>query len=264
MSGKINQSESKIDQDIFIETVRSVSEIMKASENVITQDRVAEYFKDLNLSETQQKMVYDYLQQRQEPGHGLTEQEIDAIENSGQKNQAASQQAGQYHSPLFQMYLRELEQITPCVPQEEELLYRQLIAGDKEAVHKLSDQWLPRIYKIAKECAAGPKDFADAVQEGNLAVFLVLNDMLGSGEYTDFKLVLEQTAKEAMEEYLREAAAAEDMDHSLLAKAALVHEAKKFLAQELQRMPAIEELSQYTKISVEELEDLLALSKDDN
>ena len=44
----------------------------------------------------------------------------------------------------------------------------------------------------------------------------------------------------------------------------MVHEAKKFLAQELQRMPAIEELSQYTKISVEELEDLLALSKDDN
>ncbi len=49
------------------------------------------------------------------------------------------------------------------------------------------------------------------------------------------------------------------MDQSLLAKAALVYEAQKYLAEQLQRLPSAAELSQYTKIAEEELKDLLSM-----
>ena len=87
-------------------------------------------------------------------------------------------------------------------------MYDQLLAGNREAMQKLSDQWLPRIYRMAKECVTVEKELADAVQEGNLAVFMSLNHMLGSGRNVDFKFVLEQAAKEAGEAARKAAEAA--------------------------------------------------------
>lgn len=55
-----------------------------------------------------------------------------------------------------------------------------------------------------------------------------------------------------------------DMDQSLLAKAALVYEAQKYLAEQMQRMPSTEELSQYTKITVSEMEDILTILEKGN
>lgn len=254
-----------LNRDTFIKIIRAVSESIQDSKELLTKAEIMKYFKDLHLTETQQQLIYDYFKKLwkdrdTETSKAQSQSELSVHQSEhGKENDITLQ-----NSQFFQMYLKEMQGIKPCMPNEEEKLYSQLTAGSKEALHKLSDQWLPRVYQIAKESVTAKKELADAVQEGNLAVFLTLNDMLGSGRSVDFKLILEQAAKKAIETYLRSAAEAEDMDQSLLAKAALVYEAQKVLAQELQRMPTIEELEQYTRIAAEELEDLLALSNTSN
>ena len=71
--------------------------------------------------------------------------------------------------------------------------------------------------------------------------------------------MLAKAAKDAIDDYVRKRKADADMDQSLLAKAALVYEAQKYLAEQLQRLPSAAELSQYTKIAEEELKDLLSM-----
>ena len=49
---------------------------------------------------------------------------------------------------------------------------------------------------------------------------------------------------------------------AVLGKAALLHEARKYLAKENSQDPSIRQLSEYTHISPEEIQDILALQKE--
>ena len=128
-------------------------------------------------------------------------------------------------------------------------------------MQKLSEQWIYKVTELVKlkVQAVGKKEAADLIQEGNMGVFLALQQMLGSGKEADFEMMLAKAAKDAIDDYVRKRKADADMDQSLLAKAALVYEAQKYLAEQLQRLPSAAELSQYTKIAEEELKDLLSM-----
>ncbi len=62
-----------------------------------------------------------------------------------------------------------------------------------------------------------------------------------------------------MEAYRRELEGEANSENSILAKVSLVYEAKKILAQENGTIPTVEELCEYTKISPQEITDILAL-----
>ena len=66
----------------------------------------------------------------------------------------------------------------------------------------------------------------------------------------------------AMELYIDEVTASKDWESAVLAKTNLLHEATKYMAEEMGRIPTIEELSEYTKISREEIKDIMGLSED--
>ena len=72
---------------------------------------------------------------------------------------------------------------------------------------------------------------------------------------------LESFVRKAMEEYRQETQGRNSGDHTILAKVNLVHEARKALAEENGTIPALQELSDYTRIPVEEVRDILALSR---
>ena len=48
----------------------------------------------------------------------------------------------------------------------------------------------------------------------------------------------------------------------MLAKTNLLHEAVKYMTEEMGRMPTLEELSEYTKISGREIKEISGLSKE--
>lgn len=263
--------EAIIEQEAFLETVKAVTEIVKASEALPSKEEIAIYFEGMDLSEKQQEMVYEYLKEQQKrgwPGSGRPLQkdgkngpDVVGIELEKQ----GMHKTGQLQdTDFFRLYQEELQGIERCTLQEEQELYGRLAAGDKDALQKLLEQWMPRVLEYAKGQLPSIKDLADVVQEGNIGILLTLNRYLGCGRQMDFQKILRKSAKGAMEAYIQKAGMEQEMDHSLLAKVSLVYEAQKFLAEELQRMPKMEELSQYTRLPESELEAIFALSEKEN
>ena len=55
-----------IDQRAFMETLRSVQEVAKASLEPLSQEEIKSYFQDMELSSEQQQLIYDYLSMTKE------------------------------------------------------------------------------------------------------------------------------------------------------------------------------------------------------
>ena len=97
-----------------------------------------------------------------------------------------------------------------------------------------------------------------------MGLWMALGDCAGierAGQMEDF---LAGKVREAMECYIREVTGDADWTQAVLAKAALLHEAQELLAKENGQAPSLREISEYTHIPADEIQDILALYKEEN
>ncbi len=269
-----------VDKITFMETLHSVQDIMRASASPMTKEEIQVYFKDMDLSTKQQEMIYEFLQKpQQESIEEIEEQEgedaADTKKQSGAKSlsgaKAKSSQKPQ--NPHFQMYLKEISAIQALAGEQQNLLYQRLLAGEEAVIEEISHQWLKKVIKIAGEYVTPRVFLEDLVQEGNISLLLGLGQLEGKAaeygmneaeslEHTQQKRVekcLEGFIREGMEQYRRELEGEADRENTILAKVSLLHEARKALAEENGTDPTIEELCEYTRISPQEIADILDL-----
>ncbi len=245
-----------VDKALFMETLRSVQELAKASPKPMAREELEGYFKDLELTAEQQELVYQYFQKPQEE----PEAEMPSQPQAGSRKETA-------HSQHFQMYLNEIKSITDLSAEGKTELYQSLLAGEKSAVSAILSQWLEKIAELAGAYASGQVLVEDLVQEGNMGLLLGLEELLGAGEQyqelaadsSAMERKLESYIREAMGQYRQETEGISHGEHTILAKVNLVHEAQKVLAEENGTIPALQELSDYTRIPMEEVRDIMAL-----
>ena len=177
-----------VDKALFMETLRSVQELAKASPEPMAREEIQGYFKDMELTEEQQELVYQFFQKPQE-GTGTGEQEGKALQELGEPCPSMGQQrkpgrasrkhAGQgqtgsgkeaAHSRHFQMYLNEIKSIPELPKEGKQELYQRLLEGEQSAVSAISAQWLKKIAGIAGAYASGQALVEDLVQEGNMGL----------------------------------------------------------------------------------------------
>lgn len=263
-----------IDKTTFMETLRSVQDIAKTSENPLSREEIQSYFEGMELSLEQQEMIYQYLlQPDREPAEERKEEsqgkrKVD--KTAGSKNKK--------HSLPFQMYLREINGIPALSEEERQLLYQRLFAGEKEVISGISHQWLRKIAETAESYAGGKALLEDLVQEGSMGLLLGLEQLVkeqeeSAGEIKQKEIMsagvetvekrLELFVKEAMESFCQEMESADYNENTILAKVNLIHEAQKMMAEENGTIPTMQELSQYTRIPVEEIRDILSLASKD-
>lgn len=53
-----------VDKALFMETLRSVQELAKASPEPMAREEIQGYFKDMELTEEQQELVYQFLDRK--------------------------------------------------------------------------------------------------------------------------------------------------------------------------------------------------------
>ena len=104
--------------------------------------------------------------------------------------------------------------------------------------------------------------FLDLIQEGNMALWMALGALPELGSAPEVDKYLEGQVIAGFEAHIREVTGDTDQVQAVLGKAALLHEARKYLAKENAQDPSIRELSEYTHISPEEIQDILALQKE--
>lgn len=182
----------------------------------------------------------------------------------------------------------EVNEILEPEDETEMQLYQALLSGNTSVIAAISTQWLKRVFAIAE----GYKDrgclLEDLVQEGNMGLLTELHaiaetacgrkdqeaasDKTHSEEKSEptgtctesLHRQLREAVKNAIEEYLGEESGIEQMNEIILGKVSLVHAAQKFLTEEKGAKPSMQELAAYTKISAEEITDILSLVKENS
>lgn len=257
-----------IDQNSFMETLDSVKEIMRVAETPMSEQEILQYFSDMELSEEHKRMVLSYLQEAQTEDaeekeafsgpeelpedSGVSDGEAGKRGISGKKNDSTDSK----DSKAFRMYLEEIAALPVYSQEEEAALYEKLLKGEAEVIHTISNLWLARVLEVAKKYQEPKLRIEDLVQEGNIALLLKLQELVGSGTDVEVKKLLEREIEAGIVAYVAEIRGEWEMENTVVGKISLVHEAKKFLTEELGREPDLKELADYTKISAEELSDL--------
>ena len=165
-------------------------------------------------------------------------------------------------SAYYKMYLDEVRGRGEADEAKMRELYTSILRGDQSVVNDIVDGWLMRVIHMAGMYEDVPVNMEDLIQEGNMALWMALGALSELSSASEVDGYLEKQVIAGFEAYIREITGDTDQVQAVLGKAALLHEARKYLAKENSEDPSIRQLSEYTHISPEEIQDILALQKE--
>ncbi len=257
------------DQNKFLEILEDIKGIAKAQHNRLSQQEIKDYLSDMELSEDQWKAVYQYLGAGhiQVEGYAYVPQETAAEDSSS--GEATGQGRADKNRTLYDMELQQLPPDRMEVPVHE---IEQFLRGERQYRDMIIESRLHQVVEVARRYAKHDVLVEELIAEGNLGLLngmvLVENDperfLLedGSADIQALLELLEQEVIRAMEQLIDQEMESKDQESTVLAKTNLLHEAAKYMTEEIGRVPTIEELSEYTKISREEIHQIMGLSED--
>lgn len=273
-----------IDQERFMEALAGLVDYAQATGGVLSKQEIEGSFEGMELSEKQKEMVYGYLLEKKirvqgmlmpETGEGAQkEQNEEEGQEAGEEprqaqrarqGQGMAEEAGEdtgEDSRYLQMYLEELDGLAPVTEGERLALAMRLLAGEEKVFEELLNATLHEVVKIAKSYGGRGVYLEDLIQEGNIALMQVLKEMTGRKKQEEPLAYIHEYVKYRIASYIDEQSAGEDEEARIVAKLGLLHEAAKYMAKENGVLPNAKELADYTKLPVEEIEELVQLSKD--
>lgn len=277
------------EQGRFLEMLQGIKEIAGAQQNVLTKEEIKKYLGEEGLSEKQMDAVYHYLGENHIKVEGYTYTPVKAGEektagkNSGRKKspgRAKTAEGAKKAGPAakesrresnMRLYRQEIARVTDNLEEAEEMILS-FLHGDVTVKDTIIEKYLKKVTEIADSYKKRSVPVDEVIAEGNVGLMVAMqiieqNRMEyilpdGRLDFNKFFGTLDLEISHAMETYIDEMTASKDWENAMLAKTNLLHEATKFMAGEIGRIPTIEELSEYTKISREEIKDIMGLSED--
>lgn len=240
-----------LEKEKFLSMLGKIVEIAKTQGGSLSQEEIQEYFKGIELSKEHLDAIYAYLSENKITVKGFLY--TPAQEETGEEEK---------DSVYLAMYLEDLERIAPEEPGEAERLYLALRSGEEAARARLTEVWLSKVVELARGYQNQGVFIEDLIQEGNIGLLSGLEALLKQQELLDAEEYLKESVCQYMENLIDDAMGKEDLENTVLAKTNLISEAAKKLAEDMGRVATLEELADYTKIPVEEIDDILNLSKD--
>jgi RNA polymerase primary sigma factor len=245
-----------IDKIQFLETLRSLTEIAKVSEEPLSKEEILSHFDGMTLTKEQQEMVYQYLLTPVE------EREKEDSNDNSTSVEGLSSENKEKNSVFLEMYLEDINELPRLTAEQEESAYIRLINGDNSVSQSISDHWLSTVVELAKKYESYDVNMEDLIQEGNIGLLGGLKQLIGSNQKIDVKEYLKESVLQAFENYIDEELNDDDMENSILSKITLINEAIKVFAEENGVIPTVMEIADYTKISEDEVANILRLSLD--
>lgn len=230
---------------LFAQTLEKVKKVAKEQGNVIAKEQVEEAFLELDLTEEQLAMVFDYLHKHKigigEPVNlddYLSEEEVDYLEE----------------------YLQQLKELPEFSEGEKEAITLSAMAGDLNAQNQLIQIFLPQVVEIAKLYAGQGVFLEDLIGEGNVAVTMGVS-MLGAMEHAaEAQGMLGKMIMDAMEDYISENVEEVKKDRKIADKVNKVAEKANELAEDLHRKVTVEELIEETGMSRKAVMDAIRIT----
>lgn len=276
------------DQNKFLELLDEIKGIARAQDGCMTKQELQSYLSDMQLSEEQWKAVYQYLGANgikvegyryiPEPESGKSEVGEPVDKQQSQKNKrspsktkrkSADTDRAARNRHLYQLELQKLPEDRMEIPIAQ---MQRFLQGEKELRDMIIESRLSQVVEIAGRYKKRSVPVEELIAEGNLGLLYGMSQIEadpekylqedGAVDVALFLGTLEQAVIHAMEQMIDAEMEAKDRESSMLAKTNLLHEAAKFLTEELGRVPLITELSEYTRIPEEEIRQIMGLSDD--
>ncbi len=290
------------DQGKFIEALDAVKNIAVSQNNSLTKEEVKKYLSDMNLSEEQFEQVYYYLSlsginiegyrfipkavdlksdtenQKDEEeisvqADGKSKEQDKKEEGAGEKT--LSKKRAEYNSRI---YMDEIKKLDYYEDNDEKKLVSEFLNGDKEARNKLIENRLTQVINIANKYSdreAVKKEIIgidELIAEGNVGLLEAISvieenkknyvDTAGKPVFESIDGTIYMEVTNSIESLLDTMTSDKDWESAVLARTNLLNEAAKYMTEEMGRVPTKEELSEYTKIPVDEIRGIMGLSKD--
>ena len=157
----------------------------------------------------------------------------------------------------FQMYWEDVAAVSPLSEAEAQELAGRLARGEREAAGRLLEGSLREIVLLAASHAGGGMMLTDLVQEGNMALFLALEEYDASQSFGDF---VRARVSAAMKSSLREQASFERASDRMALEANRILETTKRLEEEYDRPVSAKELSEELGIPQTRIEEVVRSS----
>jgi len=277
------------EQSRFLEMLQGIKEIAGAQQNVLTKEEIKKYLGEEGLSEEQMDAVYHYLGENHIKVEGYTyipagaEEKKAVMGNVGEKKGFGMAKAAEKEKKTgsaakesrreanMRLYRQEIARVADNLEEAEEMILS-FLHGDLSVKGIIIEKYLKRVTEIADGYKKRNMPMDEVIAEGNVGLMVAMqiieqNRMEyilpdGRLDANKFFGTLNLEISHAMETYIDEMAISKDWENAMLAKTNLLHEATKYMVGEIGRIPTIEELSEYTKISREEIKDIMELSED--
>lgn len=267
---------SESDRVKFLAVLPKLVEYAKTREAELTKQEVESFFKEISLTKEHYDQIYAYLLankisvkdgkvsqkdiQKYEKNWKLQEGSVDREkdENSERRKRIEKKEK---QSIYLQMYLQDLDRIPACSAEEEVMLYHGLLQGDKEAQKRLAEGKLYRVVELVREYVDDSMVTEDLIQEGNMGLLAALSELFNAKKQEDCAAMIDDYIRQSVALAADAQIHEKDQESKILAKINLIHEAARILALELGRVATIFELAEYTKLSVEEIGDIINLSE---
>ena len=229
----------------FAKTLERVRKMAADQGGMISKEQVQQAFAELELSEEQLALVFDYLK-KHKVGIGepvnlddyLTEEEHDYLKE----------------------YLEALSGIEQVSDGQREAYILSAMAGDRDAQNSLIQIFLPQVAEIAKLYTGQGVYLEDLIGQGNMAVSEGVT-MLGCQENAaDAEAMLVKMIMDSMEEMIQCDMEALQSDQKLADKVNEIALKAKELADEMRRKVTVAELAEETGIPEEEILDVYRMS----
>lgn len=253
-------------QGKFLEMLQEMKEIAAAQNNRMTREEIARYLGGSALSQEQMQAVYQYLGE-----NGIAVEGYRYIPAA--KEHSSGEDAGQAVTrgqENLRIYQREISGIARDLEEEEDMIVS-FLRGEDALRDSLIEMRLARVVELSErygECSVSQDEI---IAEGNRGLMEAMGiiewnrgDFLrgdGTLDREKFFGTLDMEVVHAMESFIDGETASRDWEHAMLAKANLLHEAAKHLAEEMGKVPDVWELSEYTKIEPEEIRRIMGLSQ---
>lgn len=231
----------------FAIILEEIKKKARAGQNFITSAEIEEAFSSLSLTSEQMEMVYAYLRENRIGVDEPVDEDI-ALEEE-ERN-------------YLDAYLDSLKALSEVSEGEREAITLSAMAGDRDAIQRLTELMLPEVPQIAKLYAGQGVGLEDLIGEGNVALSLGVT-MLGALEHAhETQGMLGKMIMDAMEDCIAEKAAEEKSGQKIADKVNKVADAANALREELRRAVTVEELMEESGLSRKVIEDAIRVSGD--
>ncbi len=273
------------DKNRFQEMLGDILEVARSQDNKLSMQEIRALFGDTELSDTQYEHIYAYLAANHIKIEGYLEsiseytravQEEERIledanssdeeykEESDEKTlqEAESSKQKEEDSVYLKMYLEDLEAITNSSPKEEQELIDKILKGNSYAKTRFIEANLYYVVQIAGEYKNKGITLEDLIQEGNIGLLSSIECLAELKEKDKWKEFIADYVRRFIEAAIGEQNDNSSFENKIVEKIKYINDAANELAADLGREADIHELAASTKLSEEEVQDILNMSTD--